>query len=414
MRVDLAERALDLARMLRAAAARASARSAGCSRCCWSTRRARRRAPMPAAGCCGWRTRTASLWDGGADRRGRPADRRRADGRAAGPVRAAGGDRGAARAGAELRRDRLAAAPRALRRAAAGLAVAGGRAEPRGGRGDGRRARRRRWPRWRRSRRRPPAGYRYLPATKADLLRRLGRARGGGRGLPRGAGADRERGGAGVPAWSAGIASSRSAGGAATATAHACGRGRSGPRSGARRPPRLPRRPRAASTRPSPRSSAAASAAVSTSPAPIGLTTSTRGASIHTGSWSHATAAPAAAAVTTAASAPRRKLARRLQRARAGVRRRVDGLVDTAVQHAFRLAQVRHDDVGIGRQRGGERGAGGVDHAPAAGIPRAGGQERVAVVGRARRQRAPNTSTAWSAGASSTTDSSASQSSRPS
>ena len=43
------------------------------------------------------------------------------------------------------------------------------------------------------------AGYRYLPAAKADLLRRLGRARGRARGLPRRAGADRERGRAGVP-----------------------------------------------------------------------------------------------------------------------------------------------------------------------------------------------------------------------
>ena len=31
------------------------------------------------------------------------------------------------------------------------------------------------------------AGYRYLPAAKADLLRRLGRARGGGAGVPQAA-----------------------------------------------------------------------------------------------------------------------------------------------------------------------------------------------------------------------------------
>ena len=56
---------------------------------------------------------------------GRPA------GRPARPLHAPGGDRGPARRGAELRRDRLAAAARALRRAARRLAVPGRRAQPR-------------------------------------------------------------------------------------------------------------------------------------------------------------------------------------------------------------------------------------------------------------------------------------------
>ena len=43
------------------------------------------------------------------------------------------------------------------------------------------------------------AGYHYLPAAKADLLRQLGRVRGGGAGLPRGPGAGRQRGRAGLP-----------------------------------------------------------------------------------------------------------------------------------------------------------------------------------------------------------------------
>ena len=100
--------------------------------------------------------------------------------------------------GAELRGDRLAAAARALRRPAARLALAGGRAQSRGGGGevagpeaalaevealeaDGR-----------------LDGYRYLPATKADLLRRLGATR---RRAPPTARrwADRQRGRAGVP-----------------------------------------------------------------------------------------------------------------------------------------------------------------------------------------------------------------------
>ena len=109
------------------------------------------------------------------DRRGRPPGGGRAARRSARAVHAAGGDRRAARPGAELRGDRLAPDPGAVRRAAAGVAVARGRPQPGGGGGDGRR---------------PEAalaevealegdgrlaGYRYLPATKADLLHRLGR-----------------------------------------------------------------------------------------------------------------------------------------------------------------------------------------------------------------------------------------------
>ena len=43
------------------------------------------------------------------------------------------------------------------------------------------------------------AGYRYLPAAKADLLRRLGRWADAGGAVPARAGPDRQRGRAGVP-----------------------------------------------------------------------------------------------------------------------------------------------------------------------------------------------------------------------
>ena len=84
-----------------------------------------------------------SRWDRAAIAEGtglvdRGAARRPAGG--TGAVRAAGGHRGRARRGAELRRDRLAAAAAALRRAAARLAHARGGAEPRRGARDGRRA----------------------------------------------------------------------------------------------------------------------------------------------------------------------------------------------------------------------------------------------------------------------------------
>ena len=148
----------------------------GCSPCCWSTRRAAAtrtdaRRPAPAA-----RGPGPLALGPRADRRGRPARGGRAPGRPAGAVHAAGGDRRAARAGPDLRRHRLAPDPGPLRRAAAGLAVARGRAQPGSG---GRRwstAPPPRWPRSTRSARDDRlAGYRYLPATQADLLRRLGR-----------------------------------------------------------------------------------------------------------------------------------------------------------------------------------------------------------------------------------------------
>ena len=66
---------------------------------------------------------------------------------------------------------------RALRRARAGRAVAGRRAQPRGRGLDGRSARR---PAWRCSTRSPTSralrGYHLLPAVRGDLLERLGRA----------------------------------------------------------------------------------------------------------------------------------------------------------------------------------------------------------------------------------------------
>ena len=116
-----------------------------------------------------------ALWDATAIAEGHELVVAALSGGAAGPLRAAGGDRLAARPGAELRRDRLAADRHALRRAAAHLAL----------------ARRRPQPRHRGLDERGPeaglaalaaleadgrlAGYRYLPAAKADLLRRLGR-----------------------------------------------------------------------------------------------------------------------------------------------------------------------------------------------------------------------------------------------
>ena len=74
-----------------------------------------------------------------------------------------------------LGRHRLAADPRPVRRAADRLAVTGGRPQPSGRRRDGRR-----WAAGLAEVERLEAdprltGYRYLPATKADLLRRLDR-----------------------------------------------------------------------------------------------------------------------------------------------------------------------------------------------------------------------------------------------
>ena len=73
------------------------------------------------------------------DRRGHRAGPVGAAGRRPGPLRPASGDRRAARRGPQLRRDRLAADRRALRRAAAGLEFSRGGAQPcrRGGHGAG-------------------------------------------------------------------------------------------------------------------------------------------------------------------------------------------------------------------------------------------------------------------------------------
>ena len=104
----------------------------------------------------------------------RPAARRAA-GRPARPLRAAGGDRGLSRAGAHRRGDRLGRIA-ALYEALARHAVPGRGAQPRGrgrdglrpGRGPG--AGRRAWPR-------VPAlpNYHLLPSVRGDLLAKLGR-----------------------------------------------------------------------------------------------------------------------------------------------------------------------------------------------------------------------------------------------
>ena len=106
-------------------------------------RRAGEAAPPRGAGPLGLRPRP--------DRRGRRTSGGGAERRPSRSFRVAGGDRGAACAGFELCRDRLAADPCALRRAGADLAVTRGRAEPRGGGLDGCRAGRRAGPRSRRS-----------------------------------------------------------------------------------------------------------------------------------------------------------------------------------------------------------------------------------------------------------------------
>ena len=158
-----------------AAARRARGRRA-CSRCCSSTRRAARRAPTPAGRLVRLAEQDRSRMGPRADRRGRRPHRRRAARRAARAVPAAGGDRGAARR--RPRATRTPTGPRsstlydellrvwpspvvALNRAVAVAMVDGPEAAlavvealERDGR---------------------LAGYRYLPSTKADLLRRLGR-----------------------------------------------------------------------------------------------------------------------------------------------------------------------------------------------------------------------------------------------
>ena len=169
-------RALDLARMLRAA----DARRAGGARAARADAADRRppRDPLDADGrLLLLEEQDRSRWDRGRHRRGTRAGRSRRCAAAAGPVRAAGGDRGAACRGA--RRWDETDWPQILELydvLLTRLAVAGGRAQPGGRGGDGRRAGRPRSPRSSGSSADGRlAGYRYLPATKADLLRRLGR-----------------------------------------------------------------------------------------------------------------------------------------------------------------------------------------------------------------------------------------------
>ena len=131
VRDDLAARALDLARMLHALlprerrgrrAARAAAGHRGAPR-----------DPHDADGrLLRLDEQDRTRWDRARDRRGRRADRRGAAGRPPGRFTLQAAIAALHAAGAELRRHRLAADPRALRRAAARLAVAGGRAQPRG------------------------------------------------------------------------------------------------------------------------------------------------------------------------------------------------------------------------------------------------------------------------------------------
>ena len=91
------------------------------------------------AGCCGSRSRIDPVGPSG-DRRGARSDRGRPARRTTGTVRAAGGDRFAVRGGADVRGNGLAADRDPLRRAAVGVAVAGGGVEPHGRCGRGARA----------------------------------------------------------------------------------------------------------------------------------------------------------------------------------------------------------------------------------------------------------------------------------
>ena len=174
VRADLAERAIDLARMLRALLPEPEVLGLLALLVVNHARRATRTDAGGRLQRLADQDRTA--WDRDADRRGRPARRRRARRRTARSLHAAGGDRHAARRGRDVRPDRLGADPRPVRRAARGLAVAGRRAEPGRRARDGGGARRPRSPRSSVSRTTAAlARYHYLPATKADLLVRLDR-----------------------------------------------------------------------------------------------------------------------------------------------------------------------------------------------------------------------------------------------
>ncbi len=179
---------------------RTSARSRGCWRCCSSTTRGPRPASMTRAGCCGCSEQDRLSWDAGAIAE---ADRLVVAALRAGPPgrftlqAAIAALHAQAPSYEETDWPQLLELYDALLRR---LAVTGGGAEPRGGGGDGRRRARRRWRRSRRSSATAawpslplPAVHQGRPAAPA------GPPRGGGRGLPGRAGADRERDRARLP-----------------------------------------------------------------------------------------------------------------------------------------------------------------------------------------------------------------------
>ena len=113
VRDDLTGRALDLARMLRRLLP-ADSEAAGLL-ALLLVHHARRATRTDGHGrLLRLEEQDRALWDRDAYRRGRRARRGRPARRPARPLHAAGGDRGAARAGPELRRDRLAADPHAV------------------------------------------------------------------------------------------------------------------------------------------------------------------------------------------------------------------------------------------------------------------------------------------------------------
>ena len=170
VRHELCEQAIRLGRLL-VELLPAHAETQGPARADAPARRAARGPPRrtSATSCCS-RIRTGRAGTARRSTRARRSSKPRcAPGAAAGPVRAAGGDRGGARTGAQRRRHRLAADRRAVRRARTRAPHAGGRAQPRGRGRDGGRARA--WAR---------AGRRARPARRArrvsPVVRRTGRA----------------------------------------------------------------------------------------------------------------------------------------------------------------------------------------------------------------------------------------------
>ena len=133
-------RALDLARMLRAADARRAGGPRPARAACCSPTPAGPPGSTPTAGCCCWPTRTGDRWDRGASHEGLALVARRCT--AAGPGRFGLQAAIAARARRSPRRTPRPAGGgslRALRRPAARVAVAGRRAQPGGRAGRGRR-----------------------------------------------------------------------------------------------------------------------------------------------------------------------------------------------------------------------------------------------------------------------------------